>query len=271
MSQQWRFIDSGYGNAYSNMALDEALLQAGIEGHGPPTLRFYGWKPAAVSIGYAQEVAAAVNLTACRERGLTLVRRLTGGRGVLHQAELTYALIAPQEFFPEAGVLATYRIIAEGLVQGLRNLGIAGCLATPRTRGQHRTAACFMASSWYEITVAGKKLIGSAQRRLKGYILQHGSILQATHHEAILDLFPAPDGSSKTQLREQIRAKITSLGELLGRELQLEYLKQQFKAGFAQALAVEFVEDEPADYEQRLARRLYKQKYNTPGWNLRRG
>ncbi len=277
MPRQWRFIDSGYGDAYSNMAMDEALLLSAIEGHGRPTLRFYGWHPAAVSIGYAQDVNGAVNLAACKKRGLPLIRRPTGGRGVLHQKELTYALVAPQDFFPDGGVLPTYRIIAEGLVQGLRRLGVAGCLTTPRTRtspgtrGQNGAAACFLASSWYEITVEGRKLIGSAQRRLKGYILQHGSILRAADYEAILELFPAPNAGSSIKLKERIRNKITSLGELLDRELPLEYLKQQLREGFAQALAVEFVADEPTAYERQLARRLYEQKYSTPLWNFKRG
>ncbi len=275
LKQQWRLIDSGNGDAYNNMALDGALLQAGIEGHAPPTLRFYGWEPPAVSIGYAQDVATGVNLAACNKRGLALVRRPTGGRGVLHDNELTYAIIVPQDCYPKLGVLATYRIIANGLLEGLSNLGIEASLATPTTpranerdRGQDRSRACFMAPSRYEITVGGRKLIGSAQRRLKSHILQHGSILLGVDYTAIADLFPASNGSgTKVELVEQARGKITSLEELLGQGLSLERLKREFIAGFMQALAIEFINGEPTVYEQQLAARLCKQKYSARGWN----
>lgn len=273
--QQWRLIDSGCGDAYSNMALDEALLLAGIENQAPPTLRFYGWKSAAVSIGYAQDAAKAVNLSACNERGLALVRRPTGGRGVLHHRELTYAIIAPQDYYPEQGVLATYRSIARGLLEGLSNLGIDASLAMPRAnkRSQEdKSRACFMAPSWYEITVGGRKLIGSAQKRLRGHILQHGSILLGVDYKAMAELFPASYGNApRVKYIEQIKNRITSLEELLCREPDLEQLKQKFTEGFSRAQAVEFISSDPADYEQRLAAQLYKQKYSTKVWNFERG
>jgi lipoate-protein ligase A len=270
MDRRWRLIDSGYGDAYSNMALDEALLLAGSKTGSPPVLRFYGFRPAAVSIGYAQDLTDGVKVSVCRQRGVPIVRRPTGGRAVFHDKELTYSLIAPKDYFPRPGILGSYRAIAGGLIQGLRNLGIKADLANPRTkqvRGRNRSAACFLASSWYEIVVGGKKLIGSAQRRVGSHLLQQGSILLAVDYETIADLFP-DGGRPRSELVHQARARITSLEELLGRPVNIEEIKQGIKQGMMQALNIEFVEGNPTDHEQSLAHRLYKQKYGTNGWNL---
>jgi lipoate-protein ligase A len=189
---------------------------------------------------------------------------------VLHEQELTYSVIAPKDSFPEPGLLPSYRVIAKALIQGLIDLGIKGDLATPRSRGQNSSGACFLASSWYEVTVEGRKLIGSAQRRVKTHILQQGSILLAVDHEAMVDLFPSA-GISKPELIERSRAKITSLGELIDRPLRAEQLKQSIKRGFRQVLGIEFVRGEPTVYEQNLAQRLNEQKYSTHTWNFKRG
>jgi lipoate-protein ligase A len=272
--RKWRLIDSGYCDAYSNMALDEALLLAGIEEHSPPCLRLYGWKPAAVSIGYAQDITRGVNFPACQRRGLMLVRRPTGGRGVFHQQELTYSVTAPESFFPNTGLIATYREISRALIAGLYNLGIRSDPAIPKNgqsiEARNKSSACFMSSSWYEITVKGKKLIGSAQRRLKSHILQQGSILLAVDHMTITDLFANGD----TQVAERVqqaRQRITSLAELLEPPVKIEQLKQAVLQGFRQGLDIEFIKSDLSAYERTLAHRLYTHKYSTSIWNFERG
>src|SRR5512145_3061472 len=121
----WRFLDSGPASGARNMAIDEGLLAEAAAGKAPPLLRLYTWSPPAVSLGRFQDAAGSVNAGACRERGIDIVRRITGGRAVLHDQELTYSVIAPADgLFPD-DVLGTYKMIAAALLAGLRNLGIA--------------------------------------------------------------------------------------------------------------------------------------------------
>lgn len=159
-----------------NMAVDDALLRDEPDGW---TLRFYTWETPTISIGYAQPLQRAVDERLARRRHIPLVRRPTGGRAVLHADELTYAIAAPADRGALAGgVSASYRRIAAGLQAGLRRLGAAVQVertgATPPSA--HR-GACFSARTRYELSVDGRKLVGSAQRRLGGRLLQHGSLL----------------------------------------------------------------------------------------------
>jgi len=253
------------------MATDEALLVACTKGEAGATLRLYSWEPPAVSIGYAQDVAQELNYEACQAKGLKVVRRPTGGRGILHQRELTYSIIAPRAWFPEGGVLATYRFIAQGLIQGLRHLGVRECIVAYRTKANRqrtpRPTACFMAPSWYEITVGGKKLIGSAQRRLGPSLLQQGSILLDIDYDLLVEVFYQDHKADKMQLIKEAKAKITCLRALLDKDIEIGRLKQALVAGFSQAWGVQFVPDALTEGEQELAHKLYLEKYSNPDWN----
>src|SRR5690606_24297004 len=173
----WRFIDSGHCSPEFNMALDEALLDWNSEGKIPPTVRFYGWNPPTLSIGYFQKVEREIDLDAVKKYGLGFVRRPTGGRGVLHDKELTYSVIVSEDH-PEMPQTVTeaYRVISEGVLQGFRKLGLDAYFAIPRTAEEReglknpRSAVCFDAPSWYELVVEGRKVAGSAQTRQKGVI-----------------------------------------------------------------------------------------------------
>jgi lipoate-protein ligase A len=181
---EWRFIDSGHNLGAYNMAMDEELLARAQAGEAVTVLRLYTWDPPAVSLGRFQKIENSVNAEACHRHGIDIVRRITGGRAVLHHNELTYSIIARTEnpLFP-SNVLGTYKIIASGLLAGLKNLGIDAEMVSRSNRHAHlvkkgsKDPACFSSPSWYEILVHGRKIIGSAQRRLSGAFLQHGSIL----------------------------------------------------------------------------------------------
>ncbi|MEJ9270000.1 lipoate--protein ligase family protein, partial [Bacillus thuringiensis] len=182
--ETWRFIDSGDRDPAYNMALDEALLNWHSEGLIPPTIRFYGWNPPTLSIGYFQKVEKEINMEMVEKHQLGFVRRPTGGRGVLHDKELTYSVIVTEEH-PDmpASVTEAYRIISQGILEGFRDLGLDAYFAVPKTEEEKnalknpRSAVCFDAPSWYELVVEGRKVAGSAQTRQKGVILQHGSIV----------------------------------------------------------------------------------------------
>ena len=278
--QQWRWLDSEPADAYTNMALDEALLLAQAQGGiNTPTLRFYSWRPAAISLGYAQKIEEVVNREACRRGGVDIVRRITGGRAVYHQLELTYCLVvrADNPLFA-ANIGESYATIGRGLVAGLRLLGVeaelAGYSRPARTR-QNKGAspfglrplknACFLAPSRHEIMAGGKKLLGSAQRRLKGVILQQGSLpLQMDDGFDYWQLSAAQRASLKSQWGQQTAA----LWDLTG-PLSLEIIKQGLIKGFEQALPIKLVLDELTTREKQLAKDLLA-KYQSFQWNEQR-
>ncbi len=164
------------------MGVDEALL-ATAGGGGPPTLRLYAWSGPWLSVGYGQP-EASVPAAACARAGVGVVRRPTGGRAVLHGADLTYAIAAPEDALPP-GLEGSYGLVAETLVRALRSLGVA-VEAAPRKAAPGPDAAfdCFESPAADEICAGGRKLVGSAQRRVRGALLQHGSIRLAPDPEA---------------------------------------------------------------------------------------
>jgi len=233
----WRFIDSGPASAAQNMAKDEGLLREAITPGAFPVLRFYTWSPPAVSLGRFQDKERAVNAEACRQRGFDIVRRITGGRAVLHYDELTYSVIArsDSDLFPN-DILGTYKVIATGLLAGLRELGIIAEMVS--RSGRHagmvksgpQEPACFSSPSWYELLVKGRKIIGSAQRRVGGAFLQHGSILIG--YDPALESEIIPGGGMKDA--------VTCIRAELGREVGLDEVKRAFRDGFTRALGMEF-------------------------------
>lgn len=232
MTHQFRYIDSGPASGAENMALDERLLEDMALRGGLPVLRFYTWDPPAVSLGRFQPEETAVNSTACRERGIEVVRRVTGGRAVLHFRELTYSIVSPVEsaLFPN-DVIGSYKVIAEGLLSGLRLLGVPAemaCRSCAAVRPDGDQPACFTTPSPYELLVNGKKIIGSAQRRLPNAFLQHGSIL--IEYDAALEAAVIPGGGSKHA--------VTSLAWELGRPVSLAEVKRSMLAGLSEALQI---------------------------------
>ncbi len=232
----WRYLDSGPARGAENMALDEQLLAEAARGGVAPVLRFYGWSPPAVSLGRFQAAAAAVDAAACARYGFDIVRRVTGGRAVLHDRELTYSIVSPiaAGLFPN-DVLGTYKVIAGALLSGLRSLGVQAEMVSRPERmreGQKKCAdaACFAAPSWYEIVARGRKIVGSAQRRVSGAFLQHGSIL--IDYDPELEAAVIPGGGA--------REAVTCLRRELGRDVAVHEIKQALLGGFRAALGVSF-------------------------------
>jgi lipoate-protein ligase A len=233
----WRYLDSGPATGARNMAIDECLLAETAAGRrGRPTLRFYGWLPPAVSLGRFQDEATAVNRDACRRLGIDIVRRITGGRAVLHHRELTYSVVSPlpNGQFPN-DVLGTYKVIAKGLLVGLANLGIPAELVSRGSRHaslverKSKDAACFSSPSWYELLAGGRKIVGSAQRRVAGAFLQHGSIL--IEYDPALESAVIPGGGRADA--------VTSIRQVSGRDIGVGEVKEAIFDGFRTALCIE--------------------------------
>ena len=188
-----RYVHTGAMNAAMNMAVDDILLDAARAGAGP-ILRTYTWHPPAVSIGYAQQADEAIDVAQCQTRGIDLVRRTTGGRAVLHWNELTYSFHCADGEGPAAHPLQkAARILGECLADGLRRFGVAATVERGTSPARGRCGACFASTARWELTCGGRKLVGSAQRRTRGALLQHGSILAGPEHLALAELLPSPE------------------------------------------------------------------------------
>lgn len=277
-SESWRVIMDVPRPGALNMAIDEALLAAQVEGGFPPTLRLYAWRPACMSLGYFQRATSEVDLEACRAAGVDVVRRPTGGRAVLHEHELTYSVVVRQALLP-GSVLETYQVLSEGILAGLSYLGIHGEQARPRARtetgarrdetdGAH--AACFDAPSWYETMVGGRKIVGSAQTRRDGVILQHGSLLLKFEPARLAGLLRVRHEDRRTALTAELVERVTSVSESVGREVGFAEAARALMCGMAKALDVSMFQAGYAVEEIELAKRLYREKYTNEQWTLRR-
>lgn len=243
-----------------NMAVDEALLD---DPEGGWTLRLYRWERPTISLGYAQPYARGVDTAVARRLGIPVVRRPTGGRAVLHADEITYALTGPVDRSPLSGSVShSYRCIAAGLQAGLRRLGAdlqierSGPTPRPESKGP-----CFSARTRYELSARGRKVVGSAQRRRDGRLLQHGAVLLGH-----------PDGRLWAALgagHRQAAASSAGLVEVLGRRPAARALACSLGAALAEALRLTPRRGVLSRAEIRRARGL-EAKYRDSGWTRRR-
>jgi lipoate-protein ligase A len=255
------------------MAVDEAILEAcGIKASSP-TLRLYAWEPACLSLGYAQPMSD-VDLPALNTRGWQCVRRPTGGRAILHTDELTYAVIAPLTHPLVAGsVLDSYRRISQALLAALQDLALS-----PRADHQHGASpagaqsagpVCFEVPSNYEITVEGKKLVGSAQARRKAGVLQHGTLPLYGDLARITQVLVYPDELSRSENARRLLYHATTVESLLGQKVLWERAAQAFIRAFEQVLNLELVPAGLTPEENIRAQTLVDEKYAHPSWNNR--
>lgn len=279
--REWRFIDTGNLSPAMNMAVDEAILIAHSEGKVPPTLRFYGWNPPTLSIGYFQKAQDEVNFDELEQRGIGFVRRATGGRAVLHDQELTYSIIISEDtsYIPKT-VNEAYRVLSMGLLEGFRELRLDASMVNLADEGEKEkyasagSAACFDSPSWYELVVEGKKIAGSAQTRQKGVVLQHGSILLEMDIDLLFHLLQFPSERLKERLKSTFSSKAVAINDIkrgLSQEpVTLDELRIAFKKGYERGLDVKLVDGQLTREETALAEELVKEKYGNHEWNFRR-
>jgi lipoate-protein ligase A len=229
------------------MALDQSIMEGVGRGESPPTIRFYRWRPSAVSIGYFQSLEEEVDLGECRRHRVDWVRRITGGGAVYHDygGEVTYSVIAPEELFPR-DIRESYRLVCGWIIAGLRALGLEG--------GFHPIN---------DVLVDGKKISGNAQTRRGGVFLQHGTVLYDLNLGRMFTLLRV----SKEKLSDKAIAKA---------EERVTCVKRYCDAGIEElykALLQGFTEDKDWGYghagkeELRRAEELVRRRYSTRKWN----
>ncbi len=261
----WRFIDTGIHDGFMNMAIEEAMLEVHILGRTPPTLRVYRWNPPALSIGYLQRIEDDIDCKKCSGLGIDVVRRLTGGRGVLHSDEMTYSVVASGRYgLPEA-VLESYRLLNEGLIAAYKILGLDVSLVSSE-RGLS-SAACFAAAATADLTYKGRKIAGSAQFRRGKALLQHGSLPVSLDAELCHAVIKYPEADIRKKALSVFRKKATDIKTALGKRVGWQELADALFEGFQHSLGIELYRDSLTSEEIELSHRLAEEKYRTAAWN----
>ena len=267
----WRVIEDPPSRGAWNMAVDEALLEGIITGASQPTLRLYAWQPVCLSLGYAQPFAEADSEALVRE-GWELVRRPTGGRAILHTDELTYSVTAPQtDPRVSGGVLESYLRLSEALLEALRLLGLSpeANEKAPENSKNGFNPVCFEVPSNYEITVNRKKLIGSAQARRQGGILQHGALPLYGDLIRILTALKFANEPARESAKERLLAHATTVEKELGTPPDWQQAAEAFKHAFQSVLNLDLVPGELTAAEKRKANELLETKFGHVSWTQR--
>lgn len=254
----WRLIDSGCGAGAGHMALDEALLLACADG-APPTLRLFAFQPPALTLGRFQAALRDVDSASCEANGLQVVRRPTGGRAVLHTADLCYAIVAPKND-PQVGgsIRDSYCRLSEALTLALAKVGApADCVADTEAAGYGASAACFALAAPYELQSDSRKLVGSAQVRSQAAFLQQGSVRLA-----------ADSGLEAALLG--LEAPLPALSDVLGHMVSYDEMALAMRDAFAECFGVRLERAVPTPAERNLAAQLEREKYADAAWTWQR-
>ena len=235
--KEWRLIEFSYVDAYTSMAIDEAIF-IGREKLGlPATLRFYGWRPAAVSIGYFQRIEDP-SLQEYKRQKLTIVRRFTGGGAILHKNEITYSLACPtNEFIAFSNIEKTQQLVHQAIILALQSLRINAQLKRKQTK-KPDPYFCFVNPAKDDVVEDGQKIVGSAQRRRNRTFFQHGSI----------------------KISPEIKEEKKNRGEII----------DSLGLGFEKKFGIRLLPGQLTREEVKLSRELREVKYSTRSWNYRR-
>jgi len=233
-----RLLETGVNNAFMNMAIDEILTES-----KDTVLRMYSWKPSAVSLGYFQKVDEEIDEGACKQLGIDVIRRQTGGGTVFHDMELTYSVIFHE--YP-TNILESYRWICSAIIEGLSTIGISAEF-----------------SPLNDILVDGKKISGCAQTRRKGVLLQHGTLLLGVDIDKMFSILKVPDEKLKGKLINDAKSRVTSLG------ISFTDASEAIKKGFEIKMDAQFVIGTITDTEMKKATKLANDKYKSRRWLYR--
>lgn len=249
--EMWRLIDLKVADAYTQMAMDEAILTARSEERALNTIRLYRWKPSAVSIGYFQSVEEEVDLETCKRMGVDVVRRITGGGAVFHdyKGEITYSLIAPEGDPKIPGdIPASYEVICNCIVEALRLLGL---------EAEFRPIN--------DILVGGRKISGNAQTRRRGVVLQHGTVLVTCDVKKMFTVLRVSEEKLRDKMIKAVEERVTSIRRELGRSIPFGEVRDALVKGFERGLGIELERDVPSDYELQLMKEL-RERYRSRDW-----
>lgn len=222
-----KYIDYKLLSGVENMEFDYSIFKNAVESSThEPILRFYGWNPACVTLGRNQ-TESTINKAYCSNNNIDITRRITGGRALLHQDELTYSFVCPISFLENESVKKSYEIISKSLIIGFENLGIKVEFGNKKPDTKHNY--CMLLSTGADLNYNGKKIVGSAQYRANGYLLQHGSILFTINNTHIKNIF-----------NEDVEDKFVTLSEIMP-DISKKDLVENLRIGFEKNFNVKFM------------------------------
>jgi len=239
------------------MAIDESIMLAIKEEQAPPTLRFYRWKPSAVSIGTFQGMHDEVAIDFCKSEGIDYIRRITGGGAVFHdyKGEITYSILMPKtHVLAPSDILESYKLLCGGIIKALNYLGINDAEFKPIN----------------DVVASRKKVSGNAMTKRHGCVLQHGTVLLDLDVNLMFTILKVPQEKISDKMIADVKERVTSIRDILGREVSMEELRSAMYQGFSDALDIELVEGNLTKEETETAERLAREKYSTDSWNFSR-
>ncbi len=264
MVHYWRLISPEYNDPYTNMAIDEAILEGYLAGIVPPTFRIYGWKPAGISLGYFQKTDEVLNINNCQEQGIPFVRRLSGGEAIFHNKDVSYSIVcSTKDLFLPKLIKSSFKVLASFLINSYKTLGLKPCFFSEiksKTLEESHSSFCFAMRRDFDITIDGKKIGGNAQKRRKDIIFQHGSIPLKFDTKKI-----------KLLIRENLKGveeKTIDLKNALGRKILFDEFASLLIDSFRKTFSVNLVNDKQTHFELKIAKILRKEKYANKEWNL---
>ncbi len=268
MTEHWRLLLDPALPGSVNMARDEAMQQLHMHCATLPTLRLYAWRPACLSLGRFQR-STALQREACTAAGIEIVRRASGGRALLHDDELTYAVVARSDhaLVGAESIAASYRVISLAFVEALHMLGVKASLAVG-DKGQtiadrqRASSACFDSPTAYELIIDGRKLIGSAQMRREQVLLQHGAVPLSAHAQRLTALL--------SDTPADLAQRMIALDEAAQRRIEFNELAQALIQAFASVWQIELVPSAWLPEELELAEHLQHEKYEDEDWTFQR-
>jgi lipoate-protein ligase A len=263
MDRTWRLIDSGPCSASHNMAIDEAIATLVRKDCLPPALRLYGWDRPSVSLGCFQR-ASDIDVGYCEAEDIPVVRRPTGGRAILHDDELTYSFSAGTDRGPfSKGLLDSYKKISAALHLALKKVGVSAESKSQREKGRVLAGSplCFQSSSYGEILICNKKVVGSAQKRWDDGLLQQGSIPYSYDGERVRRIFGEGRYTALRECAVGLKEVLPHLDDAKFREI--------ISASFEEAFGISLVPAHPSQEESALALELERKKYLLARWNFR--
>lgn len=264
----WRLIKTPPASGAWNMAVDEAILLAVGRKEVLPTLRLYAWDPPCLSLGYAQSYLD-VDENALKKKAWDVVRRATGGKAILHTDEITYSVISPAtDPRLEGDILTSYKRLSKALLASLEYLKLSvKALAKNKTdSAEEYDPVCFDVPSNYEITVEGKKLVGSAQARRKEGVLQHGSLPLFGDLSRITQVLVYKNESERKAAAKKLLARAITIENSLKQKISWATAAEAIQAAFEKELNLEFISEQLSIREIEDTERLIIEKYGNSTW-----
>lgn len=258
---KWRLISPKYNDPYANMAIDEAILRGYIAGVAPPTLRIYGWKPSAISLGYFQKADSVLDIDNCERQKISFVRRITGGEAIFHSGDVSYSIICSKRdlALPES-VKHSFKILTGFLINSYKALGLrASFFSETDVSYKQKSSFCFAIQRDFDIAIGGKKIGGNAQKRIKNIIFQQGCIPLKLDTERI-KFFIREDLSG-------IEDRTLALEDALNRKILFSEFASIISDSFEKTFSLKLVEGELNPFELELVELLKKEKYGSREWN----